>query len=106
MAKHQVPLEGIRPCALNPRAEGLSILVRKGTDRTGYQCVAGTMRLKAQLALTGRAQAVDVESGTTITIHEVGAELLALTPEQEAALERAAAHAVTGAAGGAPPPAR
>ena len=48
------------------------------------------MRLRAQLQVNGKAEVVDVGTGQTLIVNEVGDKLLALAPESQEAIEKAA----------------
>lgn len=72
------------------------ILVRK-IAAGSYELVNGNMRLRAMIQVNGHARVRDVETGETLTVHEVGGCLLALTDDSLKAVEAAAAAAINSA---------
>jgi len=61
------------------------IIVRK-QDGGSYSVVSGGSRLKATLGLQGTAEFVN---GATGVVHEVGGDLLAISPAAQQSLEEA-----------------
>lgn len=74
----------------------MSIFVKR-VDGGSYECIAGAMRMRAMLAADGRAIAQDVETGETVTIHEVGDQLVALDSVTQAAVEALAEDVIVAA---------
>lgn len=56
-------------------------------DDGSYDVVNGHMRLKVQLDLRGQAEVIDIGSGQTVYVHEVGGKMLALSEDARANVE-------------------
>uniref|UniRef100_A0A6H1ZIE5 Uncharacterized protein n=1 Tax=viral metagenome TaxID=1070528 RepID=A0A6H1ZIE5_9ZZZZ len=64
----------------------------------GLQVVDGLIRLKAMLEVQGSALVQNVTTGEMLEVHEVGGEVVALTPSASASVRSAAADAILNAA--------
>jgi|GEM_PF-2749633 hypothetical protein len=69
------------------------ILVRRNEKDT-YEVVNGEMRFRALLELRGSAEVMDIETRETLTVHEVGGELVVLNETSQKAIDNAAAAAI------------
>lgn len=69
------------------------ILVRRNEKDT-YELVNGEMRFRTMLELRGSAEVVDIETRETLTVHEVGGELVVLNQKSQKAVDDAAAAAI------------
>lgn len=59
------------------------ITVRRQEDGS-FVVMNGHTRLKVQIEMLGKAQVVDIGTGETLYVHEVGGQMLALSEESEA----------------------
>lgn len=62
------------------------ITARQNADDS-VEVVAGQMRLEALLEVHGKAEVVDLATGQTIYVHEVGGRLVALSEDSQANVE-------------------
>lgn len=62
------------------------ITARRKADGS-FEVANGHMRLKIQLQIHGKAEVVDLGTGKTIHVHEVGGQVLALSEESQANVE-------------------
>lgn len=63
----------------------------------GLQVVDGLIRLKAMLEVQGSALVQNLTTGEIMEVHEVGGEVVALTPAASATVRSAAADAILNA---------
>ncbi|CAN7744808.1 hypothetical protein LJR118_006713 [Acidovorax sp. LjRoot118] len=75
----------------------MSIYVRNATGG-GLELVAGYVRLRAMLDVQGKAWVRNTSTDEQLEVHEVGGQLLALTPDAVAAVQSVAATSICHAA--------
>jgi hypothetical protein len=78
--------------------ETYMISVRRKHDGS-YELVNGHMRLKVQLDIHGQAEVIDIGTGQTLHVHEVGGHLLALSDEAQANVDDLALSTINRARG-------
>ena len=64
----------------------------------GLEVVAGQLRLQAMLEVQGKAWVQNTSTNEQLEVHEVGGQLVALTPDAAAAVQSVAAVALSNAA--------
>ena len=70
----------------------------KNSDGGGLEIVAGQRRLKAMLEVQGKAWVHNTSTDVQLEVHDVGGQLVALTPDAAAAVQSVAATAISNAA--------
>jgi len=75
----------------------MSIYVRNAAGG-GLEIVAGQIRLKAMLKVQGKAFVHNTSTNEQLEVHEVGGQLVALTPDAVAAVQSVAAATISNAA--------
>lgn len=75
----------------------MSIYVKNAAGG-GLEVVAGLVRLKAMLDVQGKAWVHNTSTNEQLEVHEVGGQLVALTPDAVAAVQSVAAAAISNAA--------
>lgn len=76
-------------------------MITVSRDEDGnLQVTNGHMRLRAQLQVRGWAEVVELGTGNTLQVHEVGGKIVALSDESMRQIEDAAAAAIRQARNG------
>lgn len=70
-----------------------NITVRRTTGNS-FECLSGHMRLQVGLHMLGKVHVTDVETGETLTIHEVDGEMIVLEDGRKAIAETIASDAI------------
>jgi hypothetical protein len=75
------------------------VILVKRRDATRFDCIAGAERLRAALAVFGKATVTDAESKEEFEVHEVEGDVVFLQKPGQAIAETLADSAITKAAG-------